>query len=260
VTDTPGVRERDVNESAGGAGVVAAIRRWVAGRGAMQTALLVAAVVALAVLSLGFFELADDVAEGDTTAFDEWAVRSLRQADDPAVPVGPAWLREAGIDVTALGSVAVVVLLSSLVGGFLLLHGRRGLVCILLAALLGGLLLNTGLKHFYDRRRPDVVPHLREVTTPSFPSGHAALSAVAYPTLGVMCARAVTGPAVRAYCVAAAALLPLLVGVSRIYLGVHYPTDVLAGWMVGACWAIACWVITSAAFVQTRVRVVPSAR
>lgn len=203
-----------------------------------------AAGLAAVLVCRAFLELADDVADGDTRPFDEWAVRALRRADDRAVPVGPSWLREVGVDFTALGSVAVLVLFTAVVGGFLLLHGRRPLVWLLAAALAGGLALNSGLKYFYDRARPDVVPHLREVATPSFPSGHASLSAVVYLTLGVIAARVVQTATAKAYCVFAAFLLSALVGMSRVYLGVHYPTDVLAGWAIGLTWALACWAVS----------------
>jgi undecaprenyl-diphosphatase len=203
-------------------------------------------------LGRAFLGLADDVADGETRRFDEWAVRALRRPEEPAVPVGPAWLREVGLDFTALGSVGVLVLFATIVGGFLFLHGRRALAGLLVVAVVGGLALNTALKHFYDRQRPDVVPHLREVTTPSFPSGHAALSTVVYLTLGVMAAQATATGTGKAYCVAAAVLLAAVVGLSRVYLGVHYPTDVLAGWAIGLTWALACWLVT--ATLQARFR------
>ena len=210
-----------------------------------RTSARFAAAVAFACLVLAFVALAGAVTAGDTSAVDEWAVRSLRRVDDPAVPVGPPWLREVGIDVTALGSVAILILFTSLAAGFLLLQARRHLIAVLAAAMAGGLAVNWALKHSFDRTRPEVVPHLREVTTPSFPSGHASLSAVVFLTFGVLAARGIKSPVAKAYCVAVAALLSFLVGVSRVYLGVHYPTDVVAGWLVGAAWALLCWLIST---------------
>ena len=205
-----------------------------------DAAMLLVALLGVVVLH-GFLELADDVGEGETQSFDEWAVQSLRRADDPALPVGPPWLRELGLDLTALGSFAVLLIISGTVVGFLLLQRRRRLALLIAVAVAGGMLLNTGLKHVFDRERPSVVPHLREVTTPSFPSGHAAASAVVYLTLGALLAGVVKGRYTKAYCLAVAMALTVVVGASRVYLGVHYPTDVLAGWSVGLLWALTCW-------------------
>ena len=180
------------------------------------------------------------VVAGHTESFDERAVRMLRRPDDLAVPVGPAWLREAALDVTALGSVVVVLAMAAAVAGFLLTRRRLGAAVLVCVAASGGMILNTAIKHLVDRPRPEVVPHLREVTTPSFPSGHAAFSAVVYLTLGVLAARAVPGRGSKMYCLAVAAAATVSVGVSRVYLGVHYPTDVLAGWVTGSAWALAC--------------------
>ena len=178
---------------------------------------------------------------GYTQEFDESVVRGLRRPDDPAIPKGPARLRELALDLTALGSVAVVLLVASTAVGFLLAR-RDHRAVVIAAATGGGLLLNTLLKHWVDRPRPDVVPHLREVTTPSFPSGHAAFSATVYLTLGLLLARSLPGGrAASVYCVAAAALYSLLAGLSRVYLGVHYPSDVAAGWCVGSAWALSCY-------------------
>jgi undecaprenyl-diphosphatase len=140
--------------------------------GRQEIILLVAALVVLFCAYL-FIRLADEVKEGDTQKFDEWVLRSLRRAEDPALPVGPPWLREAALDVTALGSPAVLVLVVVAVVGFLLLQGRYGLACLTLLATGGGALLSFLLKRVIHRGRPTVVPHLREVSTPSFPSSTA---------------------------------------------------------------------------------------
>ena len=218
------------------------LKPWLKQMGWGDAAILLVALLGVVVLN-GFLELADDVGEGETQTFDEWAVKSLRQADDPSLPIGPPWLREVGIDLTALGSFVVLLLFSGIVVGFLLLQRRRRLALLITVAVAGGMLLNTGLKHVFDRERPTAVPHLREVTTPSFPSGHAAASAVVYLTLGALLAGVVKGKFTKAYCVAVAMGLTFLVGASRVYLGVHYPTDVLAGWSVGLMWALLCWVV-----------------
>ena len=213
---------------------------WLKRVGWGEAVILLAALLLVVVLN-GFLELADDVGEGDTQQFDEWALRSLRRADDPALPIGPPWLREVGVDFTALGSIAVLLVMTAAVVGFLLLQRKRRMALLVTVSVAGGMLLNTGLKQVFARDRPSVVPHLREVTTPSFPSGHAAASAVVYLTLGALLAGYVKGRYTRAYVLAVAMALTALVGASRVYLGVHYPTDVLAGWSVGLMWALLCW-------------------
>jgi len=208
-------------------------------RGQDVIALLVALIVLFCVYL--FIRLADEVKEGDTQTFDEWVLRSLRRADDPAIPVGPPWLRAAALDVTALGGVTVLMLVVVCVAGFVLLQRQYRLLCLTLLTSSGGGLLSFLLKQLIHRDRPTVVPHLREVSTPSFPSGHALLSAVVYLTLGILLAQIVPGRLAKLYCLTWAMILTVLVGSSRVYLGVHYPTDVLAGWMAGLVWALACW-------------------
>jgi undecaprenyl-diphosphatase len=190
-----------------------------------------------------FIVIADNVKEGKTQRFDDWAVRVLRQPNDPAVPIGPAWLPEVGRDLTALGGVAVLTLITLAVVGFLLLREKYHLTWLVLGATVGGLLLSTALKHLYDRPRPQLVPHLSGTYTTSFPSGHSMLSAIAYLTLGSLLARVVKERTIKFYFIAVALVLTFLVGASRVYMGVHYPTDVLAGWSAGLAWALLWWLI-----------------
>jgi undecaprenyl-diphosphatase len=205
-----------------------------------EVAMLIAALVVL-ICIYSVIELTDEVKEGETRKVDEWILLNLRRADDPAVPIGPAWLREAGLDLTALGGAVVLVLMVSAVVGFMWLQRRYGLVLFTVLTIITGAGVAALLKYAIARDRPDVVPHLREVTTPSFPSGHAMLSAIVYLTLGTLLMQVVPGRRAKLYCLTIAMLLTFLVGVSRIYLGVHYPTDVLAGWMAGVAWALGCW-------------------
>jgi undecaprenyl-diphosphatase len=183
------------------------------------------------------------VTEGEPRHVDTSVLRALREPGDPADPVGPRWLEEAARDVTALGGYAVLTLLVASVVGYQLMARHYHAALLVLVATLGGLLLSHLLKGLYDRPRPDLVPHLVHVSTASFPSGHAMNSAVVYLTLGALLARLVEGRWVRVYFVAVAVVLTLLVGTSRVYLGVHYPTDVVAGWAAGVGWAVACWLV-----------------
>jgi undecaprenyl-diphosphatase len=152
-------------------------------------------------------------------------------------------LPEAARDVTILGSIIVLTVLTLAVVGYLFLAGRPVVAWLMLMAVFGGMALNDLLKLAFARVRPDVVPHGAQVFTMSFPSGHAALSAITYLTIGALLARSQPSVALGVYFMTLAALTTALVGVSRIYLGVHYPTDVLAGWCIGAAWAMACWVL-----------------
>jgi len=183
---------------------------------------------------------ASEVMEGDTVAFDRAILLMLRQPGDPATPIGPEWLREAMIDLTALGSVSVLAIITVLAGGYLLAAKKHALAAFTVSAVAGGAVIGSLLKAAYARTRPDLVEHLVGTHSASFPSGHAMNSAVTYLTLAVLIARAEGSPAVRRYLISAALALTLLVGFSRLYLGVHWPTDVAAGWIVGALWAVAC--------------------
>ena len=190
--------------------------------------------------------MSDLVSEGGTQHFDDLVLRSLRQAVDPSLPVGPAWLRGAALDITALGSGWVLGVVVAAIAGFMLLQGLRRTALFVLVASVGGWVLNALLKELFQRPRPEVVPHLRDVMSLSFPSGHAMTSAAVYLTLGALLMRVADRRATKIYCMAFAMLLAGLVGITRVYLGVHYPTDVLAGWLVGLSWALFCWLIERA--------------
>jgi undecaprenyl-diphosphatase len=204
--------------------------------GARDQLVLIAALL-IAGGTWGFIELMDEVREGGTQRFDEWAVRTIGGYH------GPRWLEEVGRDITALGGFTVLSLVTAFVVGFLLLRKKYGGALFLVIAVVGGALLSGLLKHFVDRPRPDVVAHRSYVMTTSFPSGHSMLSAVVYLTLGSLLARYTRDRALRLYFLAVALFLGFIVGVSRVYMGVHYPTDVLAGWTAGAVWALICWTV-----------------
>jgi undecaprenyl-diphosphatase len=223
-------------------GLVADGRRHISSRDRSELVVLVAA-LALIALTLLIFVLVGQVLDGETQAFDERVLRSFRKADDRADPIGPLWLQSAALDVTALGSATVLGLTMLAVIGYLLLQGLPRMALFVFVASIGGSLLNSVLKTLFGRPRPDVVPHLREVMSLSFPSGHAMTSAAVYLTLGALLMRISSRRATRWYCMAVAALATFLVGLSRVYLGVHYPTDVLAGWMIGLSWALLCWIV-----------------
>ena len=166
---------------------------------------------------------------------------ALRVPGHPGTPIGPAWLVDAARDFTSLGSITVLAVIVLIVTGLVLSLRQKREALVLLAAAGGGLALTGGLKDLFGRARPEAIYRAVEVTRSSFPSGHAMLSAVVYLTLGAICAGYAPRPLVKTYIMSIAMTLTLLVGVTRIYLGVHWMTDVLAGWSVGAAWATACW-------------------
>lgn len=190
-----------------------------------------------------FVELADEVFEGGTDAFDTAILLALRNPADPADPLGPGWVEELGRDITALGSFGILAGITLAVAGFLWLLGNHRSMWLMLAAVGSGQLLSSLAKHGFDRPRPDLVPHGMQTYTASFPSGHSMMAAITYLTLATIVAGVLPTRALKVYVLALAALVTLAVGVSRVYLGVHWPTDVLAGWTAGAAWALACWLV-----------------
>jgi undecaprenyl-diphosphatase len=201
------------------------------------------AAVAVGAGTWGFLKLAEEVLEGETRAVDEWAVAVLRRPDAPEWPRGPGWLVEAARDITALGGPAVLLLATFAVAVYLvLLRQYRGAALVLLLVIGGGVLCGA-LKMLFARPRPAVPSHVVVATSASFPSGHAKLSAVVYLSLAAFLAHTARKMRVKAFFLGAGALLTFLVGVSRVYLGVHFPTDVLAGWLAGLVWAATCWLV-----------------
>jgi undecaprenyl-diphosphatase len=193
-----------------------------------------------------FARLVDEVVQGETRAFDEAVLLVLRDRINLSDPIGPAWLQIMFRDITSLGGHAVVTLITLAVIGYLLMDGKRGAALLVLASVGGGAVLSSLLKLGIDRPRPDLVAHLVEVSTASFPSGHATLAAVTYLTLGALLSRVEARRSAKIYVLTVAVALTFLIGISRIYLGVHWPTDVLAGWCVGSAWAMLCWRIALA--------------
>ncbi|WP_289069362.1 phosphatase PAP2 family protein [uncultured Aliiroseovarius sp.] len=222
---------------------------------AQSRQLIVLIVVSL--LAWIFIELADAVSDGDTHRFDQYILRSFGSLTYGADSRVPAWLTEVIRDVTALGGVAVLTFVVLAISGFLWLIGQRRSMVYLLLSVLIGLLISQMFKGFFERPRPDIIPHGSYVDTTSFPSGHSLMAAVVYLTLAVMLARGLERRAVKVYVTSIAILLVLAIGVSRIFLGVHWPSDVVAGWVVGTGWALLCGVL--ARWLQKRGVIEPEA-
>ncbi|SCY49585.1 undecaprenyl-diphosphatase [Microvirga guangxiensis] len=190
-----------------------------------------------------FIAIADEVSEGETHELDSAILLALRDPQDVANPLGPGWLEEAARDFTGLGGYAILTLLTAATVIYLLMAGKRAAALLVLVSIVGGTLLSTGLKMGFERPRPDLVPHATRVYTASFPSGHAMLSAITYLTIGALLARVEKSRRISAFIMSLAIVMTLMVGASRVYLGVHWPSDVLAGWSVGAAWAALCWFV-----------------
>lgn len=197
-----------------------------------------------ALFAYGLFELTGEVLEGETRAFDESILLMLRDTSDVGMPVGPAWLTKVMTDITALGGVTVLSLITLLVVIYLVLRRSYRTAAFVTCSILGGWALSSVLKLGIARPRPEVVQHLVEVNDLSFPSGHAMLSAITYLTLGALLSRLEERRTLRYFFPLVAVFLTLIIGLSRIYLGVHYPTDVLGGWAAGTVFACASWFVS----------------
>jgi undecaprenyl-diphosphatase len=220
--------------------------RWLA----RQEAVVLLTALGIVLALFGFIEVAEEMREGDIRHFDEWLLRLPRRESNLSVPIGPPWLSGAMTDITALGGTAVLVVVSLVAIGYLVLQHRYGATALVIAASAGGGLLSVALKQVFARTRPDIVPHLVLAEGHSFPSGHSMAAAVTYLTLGALLARFAARRRVRVYIIGIALVLTVLIGITRVYLGVHYPSDVLAGWAAGLAWALLCWL--AARYLQYR--------
>ncbi len=215
----------------------------------------------LMLLLRGGIEIRDTFVVDRAMQFDNWALTIARQPDNPEYLRGPHWVDEAVRDLTALGGAAVLTLTVIFVFGYLLLKQSYRSAALVIIATLGGLLLSLLLKDLFLRDRPDIVPALMVETSPSFPSGHSMLSAVVFLTLGSLLTRLESSSRIRTYTITIAILATIIVGISRVLLGVHYPTDVIFGWTMGFFWASLCWfvmiVLQEQKLVEARLEVEP---
>jgi undecaprenyl-diphosphatase len=195
----------------------------------------------LFISGLTFLEIADEISEGETREFDQSIIEFFRTDDDPGNPAGANRISELMIDITALGGGTVLAIITIFVSIFLILQKRYDAFWLLLAATAGGALISFGLKEIYARERPDLFYRLVTVNSLSFPSGHSMMSAVLYLTQAAIVARFQREWKIRIYIVSIALFLTFIIGLSRVYLGVHYPTDVIGGWTIGLAWASFCW-------------------
>ncbi len=220
--------------------VLVGVFRYLMRHGWVPLAALMLAVVGL----LGFVALAEEVRGGETGKFDDPVFGVIARF---YTRLGPFW-QEVGRDLTALGGTTVITLMVSFTALFLLLRRQWRSTAFLVVAVLGGLIISLLLKHFFDRARPDLFEHHSNTMTPGFPSGHSANSAVAYLAVAILLTKLVESVRMKAYILGVGLLIPLLVGLSRIALAVHWPTDVLAGWLIGLAWGL--FVYAAATYLQ----------
>ncbi|RPI62193.1 MAG: phosphatase PAP2 family protein [Planctomycetaceae bacterium] len=213
-------------------------------RGRFRQEVVVLVLFILAVVGiLCFTTIADGVTDRATQSFDEWVLLSVRSGADSSDPLTQPWLLSAAKCASALASAWVLLGVTVISAALLVAAKKHKAAWLLLITTTGGAALSVVLKVIFDRPRPILVPHLEVVSSPSFPSAHAMLAAVLYLTLGVIAARFMPTLKGRITVLLIAVVLMLLIGASRVFLGVHYPTDVLAGWAIGAAWAILCWIV-----------------
>lgn len=211
--------------------------------GAAQRRSSTAAIAVILIGMLGFGGLAALVLSGAVDGFDHVVLSWFRVPGDLSQPAFSAWLVDPMSDLTALGGYTVLALLT-LATALYYAAKKEFLTAGIVAAAIGssGLLTHV-LKQGFARVRPDLVDHLTHSTHSSFPSGHALQATVAYLLIGALIASAQPSRSLRSLAFGSAILLTVLVGVSRVYLGVHWPSDVLAGWLLGAAWAALWWLI-----------------
>ena len=191
--------------------------------------------------------VADELIEGERFAFDTRLLLALRVPGHPGTPIGPAWLLQSAVDISALGGYTLLWLFGVAGIAWLIAAGKRAEAAGIAVSLIGSSVIDGLLKSWIARPRPELVPHLVQVTNASFPSGHAMISSAVYLTLALMLAEGIEaegwrGRAGRVAVVAFFSGLAVLIGMSRVYLGVHWPSDVLAGWCFGTAWALLVWV------------------
>ncbi len=193
------------------------------------------------VMSLLFVLLNLEVLD-TSDSLDRWLIRWTRAAGNPERLVGPPLLQESLRGFTALGGYAVLILVSVLFAGFAWVELSRGVCWFFSGTVWGGYFLAVAVKLLVQRERPDVVPYLSLARgSTSFPSAHAMMSVIVYGSIGLLLSARVRDRHLQRLFTVSPLLLSVLVGISRVFMGVHYPTDVLAGWALGLLWTWAAF-------------------
>ncbi len=195
-------------------------------------------IAALLACLVGFCLIAWFSTTATGQAADRWLLLSLQSVGEETLPRGPAWIREAGRDLTALGSISVLILVIVAGTGWLLMLGRWRLAAFGGVTIILGILASFGLKLLFEQPRPDLVSNVTPTFTSSFPSSHAMASLVTYLGLALLLASDKRRRAMARYLIVVGLGVSIVSGVSRVYLGVHWPSDVVAGWLAGLTWLL----------------------
>ncbi len=196
------------------------------------------AVIIISLLCFTGIFMSEAFRDANEQNLDERLFLSFRNPADITDPIGPHVFEELMRDITAFGGAAILGFLTIVLGLYLVFINRKRMATYLVLSISGGIALSLLLKELFNRPRPDLVPHESIVITSSFPSGHSMMSAITYLTIAAILARVEPRPHLKLYFYLLAVLLTFLVGVSRVYLGVHWPSDVFAGWALGALFAL----------------------
>ena len=216
------------------------------------------ALIAIALLLVAFGVLGSEVTEQETEAIDHRILLAFRT--DDGSPIGPRWLASTMVNLSALGSGAVSTLVVGFAAIFLMMARRPAFAALVALCGLGAWGVMAMFKLILARPRPTIGSPLDQLATYSFPSGHTLAATAVYLTLGAVIAMGLDQRRQRLCVIVMAAFLALLVGVTRVYIGVHYPTDVLGGWLVGTAWALLCGLAARALHRASHARPEPAHR
>jgi len=213
-------------------------------KAAQRTAFLIGGVSIVGIL---FLWLWSEVAAGHLEKIDNSILLALRSSSDPSILSGPVWLPDILRAITILGDSKLLIALVILVAAYLVARRTYYFALVLLAPTVGGMAIVSLLKDHFGRPRPEVVEQLTTRYSMSFPSGHAANSAIVYLTMAMLFTQIRPERHAGIYLVSAALLLTTTIGISRVALGVHWPSDVVAGWMFGLSWGY-FWALFASSF------------
>lgn len=220
--------------------------RWLWGRLRALEARTLIVIMAIAAALLAFLRLGDGVRAGRTLDIDRRIILALRDPAHPGQPRGSFWTRDILHDLTALGGVGVLTLTVVVATIFLWVNGRRRHAAVLLGTVGAATVVGELIRSSYHRARPDLLAYGDYFSESSFPSGHSNIATVVWMTLALIVASLERSRVGKVTAFAAGGFISLTAGAARVYFGVHWPSDVLGGWILGSSWALAAWIALGA--------------